>query len=281
MGIRQELVFKVARRWISGKDIKTGIEGAKYANTRGMSAILNYLGEEVSDPTVAQKEFDEYSALQKAISLEGVRGCVSVKLTQVGLMLDESVALQRIEALATAADALGQDLWIDMEGSAFTDRTLDVYLNTVQGHRRTGVAIQAYLKRSESDLTRLLDAGGRVRLVKGAYREPLDKVYSSRAEIRGNYSRLMRTLFDRGTGFAIATHDSRLIDEARGLASARAVPFEFQMLKGIRDDLKPGLIAEGLSVAEYIPYGDQWYPYSMRRMREHPSNVWLLLRSIF
>ena len=196
------------------------------------------------------------------------------------LLADESFVMDRIEALAENAEALDQFLWVDMESSKFTDRTIDVYLRILEKHPRVGVAIQAYLKRSGADVTRLLDAGARVRLVKGAYRESPDLVFPSRDGVRRSFSTLMDLLFKHGKGFAIATHDSRLIDEARVLSARYGTDFEFQMLKGIRDDLKPELVASGLRVAEYIPYGDEWYAYSMRRMKEHPSNVWLLFRSM-
>ncbi|MDA4121716.1 MAG: proline dehydrogenase family protein [Thaumarchaeota archaeon] len=280
MGLKQDLVYRVARRWISGKDLSGGIEGARHANAAGMSAILNYLGEDVPDSTAADREFDEYLALQTAIHRGDISGCVSVKLTQVGLMVDRSFLMEKIEALASNAESMHQFLWLDMEGSRFTEDTIEVYLKLLQAHPLVGLALQAYMKRSEGDLSKLLDAGARVRLVKGAYREPHGLVLSSKEEVRRNYSKLMTMLFDRGKGFAIGTHDSSLIDQARAISSDHRADFEFQMLKGIRDDLKPGLIAAGFKVAEYIPYGDQWYPYSMRRMKEHPSNLWLLLRSM-
>ena len=273
-------MYRVARRWISGKDLSGGIEGARHANAAGMSAILNYLGEDVTDSTAANREFDEYLALQDAIHRGEISGCVSVKLTQVGLMVNRSFLMEKMEALASSAESLNQFLWLDMEGSRFTGDTIEVYLKLLDTHPRVGVALQAYMKRSEGDLARLLDAGAHVRLVKGAYREPHELVLSSKEVVRRNYSKLMAMLFDRGKGFAIGTHDSSLIDEARTISAEHGTEFEFQMLKGIRDDLKPGLIAAGFKVAEYIPYGDQWYPYSMRRMKEHPSNLWLLLRSM-
>lgn len=280
MGIKEDLVFRVARRWISGKDMAGGLEGARAANSRGMGAILNYLGEDVTDPAQAERVLQEYQALQRAIREGGVDGCVSVKLSQLGLLVDDSLVLQNAERLAATADALNEFMWIDMEGSGFTEKTIALYLKLLERHRSIGVALQAYLKRSEADLTRLLDAGASIRLVKGAYREPPDIAYTGRERIREVYSSLMNTLFERCKNFAVGTHDSVLIDEARALSAKHGTKFEFELLKGIRDDLKPELVASGFRVVEYIPYGDQWYPYSMRRMREHPSNVWLLMRSM-
>ena len=168
-----------------------------------------------------------------------------------------------------------------MEGSKLTDKTLELYLRLLEKHSNVGVALQAYLRRSEKDLSILLDRGAKVRLVKGAYREDRQVAFPSRQQVSENYSRLMRLLFDRGEGFTIATHDSRLIDEARQISASRGAKFGFAMLRGIRDELKAELVSSGYRVTDYIPYGDQWYPYSVRRMKEHPSNVWLLLRSLF
>jgi len=161
-----------------------------------------------------------------------------------------------------------------------TRKTIEIYLALLEKHKNVGIALQAYMRRSEADLSALLDRGGRVRLVKGAYREGRDVVYPNREEVRKNYSRLMHALFERGDNFTIATHDSALIEEAKRLSDSHHVKFEFAMLRGIRDELKSELVRSGYRVVEYIPYGDQWYAYSIRRMKEHPSNVWLLLRSL-
>jgi len=203
-----------------------------------------------------------------------------VKLTQLGLGADDAGAADRLERIAVNSEKFNQPLWIDMEGSSFTERTLSMYLDSLSKHRNLGIVLQSYLRRSESDLPRLLDAGAKVRLVKGAYRESRDVVYPSRKEVSGSFSRLMGTLFDRGDGFAIATHDSALVEEARKLAESKHVNFEFEMLKGIRDELKDDLVKSGYRVSEYLPYGDRWFAYSRRRITEHPSNILLLLRSM-
>jgi proline dehydrogenase len=281
MGVRQDLVFPIAKRWIAGKDMKAALDAAKEANRRGLIALLNFLGEDVTDVALAESQTNEYFALQKAMAEEGVRGSVSVKLTQLGLLVSEQVAAERLVGLASNAGSLGQLLWLDMEGSKFTDKTLQMYAHLFQTNKNVGLALQAYMRRSEKDLSSLLDAGARVRLVKGAYREDDQTVYRFRREVSENYSRLMRQLFERGENFTIATHDSTLVDEARKLADSHHKPFEFGMLRGIRDELKAELVASGYKVVDYIPYGDQWYAYSVRRIKEHPSNAWLLLRSLF
>ncbi len=281
MGLKQDLLFKVARRWISGKNIDEAIESARAANKRGMGAILNYLGEDVTDRSVGERHLEEYLSLQRLISENRLGGCVSIKLTQFGLNADENLARERAARVADQASKLNQFLWLDMESSKVTETTIRIYSEILEKHKNAGVALQAYLRRSQNDLRRLIERGAKVRLVKGAYREPSDLAYTSRDDVRKNYSRLMNLLFETGNNFAVGTHDSVLIDEAKALASSHRVNFEFEMLKGIRDGLKPELIASGYRVVEYIPYGEEWYNYSMRRMREHPSNIWLLLRSLF
>lgn len=282
MGVLQDLTYGAAKRWIAGKDMESALGKAKETNGKGLGAILNYLGEDVKDARVAQSNFEEYLRLQRAIGDGGIDGCVSVKLTQFGLgVLEDSEVFEKALALVEEAEGAGRMFWIDMEGSAVTARTLEMYSKLLKAHRNVGVAIQAYLRRSQGDLSALLDLGGRVRLVKGAYREPSQIVFRTRREISENFLRLTKTLFERGDGFAIATHDSRLIEEAETLhRSNPRAKFEFEMLRGIRDDLKLRLAKEGYRVVDYLPYGGEWYPYSVRRIKEHPSNVWLLLRSL-
>lgn len=280
MGIKQDLVYKIAKRWISGREMGEALETARGVNKKGIGVILNYLGEDVTETSVAKRHAEEYLRLQRAIADNKMDGCVSAKLTQFGLSVDEKLAIEKTELLARQAKSLNQMLWLDMEGSKFTDKTLEIYEDMFSRHDNLGVALQAYMKRSESDLTKLIAKGGKVRLVKGAYREPSDLVYRTREEVRGNFAKLMKILFERSNNFAVATHDSVLIDGARELAKSHPATFEFEMLKGIRDELKMELVEEGYRMVDYIPYGDQWYDYSMRRIREHPSNIWLLLRSL-
>ncbi|QQG48618.1 MAG: proline dehydrogenase family protein [archaeon] len=280
MGLKELVLLRLARRWISGVDFESAIKDAKKANSRGLGVIVNFLGEEIKDPSTADLHAAEYARLQDAMAAEGIKGAPSVKLTQLGLLSGEAQASARLERLIQNSERHGQWLWMDMEGSPFTDQTISVYLRALEAHKNLGVALQAYMRRSPDDLKALLDKGGKVRLVKGAYREDSSKVYKTRAEVRENYRKLMSELFERGQSFAIGTHDSVLINEARRLADSSHADFEFEMLKGIRDELKGELVRSGYKVSEYLPYGDQWYAYSKRRMSEHPSNIWLLLRSL-
>ncbi len=280
MGVTEALLFRVAKRWIAGVDLDSAIADAKRANEKGMTVIANFLGEDINEAGTADSQADEYVSLQKAIDANGVRGCATVKLTQFALGSDEEGAKERLERVASNAERLNQALWVDMEGSAFTSNTLGLYTEALERHKRLGVAIQAYLRRSEADIKTLLDHGASVRLVKGAYREPHEIVFPSRREISRNFSALLRILFEHGDNFAVATHDSELVDEAKRLAESKHVIFEFQMLKGIRNELKEELVNSGYRVSEYLPYGDRWLAYSRRRLTEHPSNFWLLLRSL-
>lgn len=280
MGLKDTVLLRVASRWIAGVDIDSALEDARKANQKGFGAIINYLGEEITDQTVAEAHLQQYLRLQEAMKEGGVKGFVSVKLTQFGLGIDEAAATKRLGSVISSAERLGQLLWLDMEGSKFTDQTLKIYADELASHKDLGVALQSYLRRSESDLKALVEKGGRVRLVKGAYREPAEIAFPSRREVTVNFSKLMKILFESGDNFAIATHDGEMVLEAKKMAESSHASFEFEMLKGIRDDLKGELVASGYKVSEYLPYGEEWYPYSKRRLSEHPSNVLLLVRSL-
>ena len=280
MGLKEWVVLPLAKKWIAGVGLDAAVKDAKRANSRGVGVVVNFLGEEIKDPTAADASADEYLRLQQSISDNKIDGYVSVKLTQLGLGADDDVMRARLEKIAVNADRLSQVLWIDMEGSAFVDKTILTYLDVHKRHPKVGVALQAYTRRSESDLKVILDAGGTVRLVKGAYKEGPDFAFPTKAEVDMSFERLMVSLFERGSGFAIATHDGALVGRAKALAERSHAQFHFELLKGIRDDLKEELAKSGYRVYEYLPYGDRWWAYSKRRIAEHPSNIWLLLRSL-
>jgi len=282
LGLLQDIVYRAAKRWIAGKDMEAALTKAKEANAKGLGTVLNYLGEDVKDPRVAESHFQQYLRLQRAIHSAGIDGCVSVKLTQFGLgVLEESAVFEKASRLAAEAQGMKRMVWIDMEGSGVTTRTLQIYSSLLKTHKNVGVALQAYLRRSEADLHSLMDIGAKVRLVKGAYKEPSDVAFRSREQVTENFIKLLRILFERGEGFAVGTHDSRPIEEAQRLHESNpGKNFEFEMLRGIRDDLKLKLAKAGNRVVDYMPYGEEWYAYSIRRIQEHPSNIWLLLRSL-
>jgi proline dehydrogenase len=280
MGLQELLLLRVARRWIAGVDLETAMKDAAAANKKGIGVVVNFLGEEIKDSATSDAQVKEYLRLQDAIASNSINGFASVKLTQLGLGTDDEGARRRLETIATSAESHGQQLFVDMESSSLVDKTLSLYYDRLSKYSGMGLAFQSYLRRSKADLGPLLDKGARIRLVKGAYRESKEIVFPSRKEINQNFTDLMKELFERGDNFAIATHDGALVDAAKKMAESKHVDFRFEMLKGIRNDLKAELVGSGYKVFEYLPYGDRWMAYSKRRVTEHPSNLWLLLRSL-
>jgi len=195
MGLKETFVLPLARRWIAGVNMDSAMADAKKANARGIGVLVNFLGEEIKDPAEADSHTEEYLRLQQALADGGVNGFVSVKLTQLGLGSDDKGMRARLERIAANSERLKQLLWIDMEGSAFVEATLQTYLEALKTHPALGVALQSYTRRSEADLKTILDAGGTVRLVKGAYRESPDFVFPTRKEVSENFTKLMGILF--------------------------------------------------------------------------------------
>lgn len=275
--LMERLLFRVAKKWVAGYSADDATVAAQDANRRGISAILNFLGEDAGDKTQVELAVREYLSLMDLMKTKNIRGCVSAKPTQLGLAVDYDTCLRNFSLLAKKASELGQFLWIDMESAKFTEDTITIYLEVLKDHPMTGVAIQAYLRRSGADILHIIEHGGKVRLVKGAYHEPEEHAFATIEEVDRNYSHLLKMLAEGGRFFAVATHDDRLVNEAINLHADNC---EFQMLMGIRDELKSRLIARGLPVSEYIPYGSQWLPYSVRRLRERKRNLLLLARSL-
>lgn len=277
-GLMERLLFRVAKKWVAGYGAGEAVAAALGANSRGMSAILNFLGEDTTDVSAVEHTVSEYLTLMDMMHARKVQGCVSAKPTQLGLAIDYELCLQNFRRLADRARELGQFLWLDMESVKFAEDTIAIYLKLFDQYDRTGVAIQAYLRRSASDLLHILEHGGKVRLVKGAYHEQEEHAFSTREQVDASYVKLMKMLFESKSYFAIATHDSNLIEEAIRMSGNSK--FEFQMLMGIRDELKGELVSRKFAVSEYIPYGSQWLPYSVRRIRERKRNLLLLARSL-
>jgi proline dehydrogenase len=274
----ERLLFRLAKKWVAGYSANEAIGTALDANRHGMSAILNFLGEDITNSKLVDKTVSQYLLLMDLMNVKKVRGCVSVKPTQIGLTIDYNTCLQNFRRLAAKAREAAQFIWIDMESVKTTEDTIAIYLDLYKQYNMIGVAVQSYLRRSASDLLHIIECGGKVRLVKGAYHESKEHIFVTNEEVNSNYLKLMRMLFESNNYFAIATHNSFLISEAIRLG--KNTSFEFQMLKGIRDELKSDLITKGFAVAEYIPYGNQWLPYSVRRMMERKRNLLLLARSL-
>jgi len=282
----ERLLFKVSKRWIAGYSNNDAIVEAKKSNHNGMSAILNYLGEGYAEKSQIDRSVTEYITLLDLLKSNDVRGSISVKPTQIGLSVGYDKCLENFRKISEKAKQSGHFMWIDIESSNFVEDTLSIYLEILRKNRDTGVAIQSYLKRSHSDLLHLMEHSANLRIVKGAYNEEKDKAYQSDNEINQNFSALMKLVLEEsgyGGIVAIATHDSKLIQEALVLSwkgSERMKNLQFQLLKGIRDELKLQLVTNGYLVLEYIPYGEKWLQYSIRRIKERKRNVFLLARSL-
>lgn len=273
-------LIRLARQWIAGETLEDAIAQAKKAKNSGIGTIINFLGEHVKNAEEAQRNLEENLRILGAIEDSKLNASLSIKLTQLGLDIDRQLCLSNVETIAGAAS---KDIfvWVDMENSPYTEDTIDIYLEILKKYRNVGIAIQSNLRRSENDVKRIAASRGVIRLVKGAYSEKSDIAYTSRTDITINFSRLMGYLFYKSPFFAIATHDELLINEAIEANKAHGRRLEFQMLMGVREELKHGLVKEGFVVVDYIPYGKHWFPYSVRRIRERKRNILLILRSIF
>ncbi|MFA5896079.1 MAG: proline dehydrogenase family protein [Thermoplasmata archaeon] len=275
-----ELLIRLARQWVAGETIEDAVRVALAANARGIHAIVNHLGEHYREKGQVEATVQEYLRLVSQLRAAGVDGDVSVKPTQLGLLIDKGYAFSQILPVLDATKAWGRILWVDMEAASTVEDTIWIYENLHTRYERVGLCIQANLRRTEGDLRRLLANGARIRLVKGAYKETPEVAYASRAEIDREYVRHLETLFKEGKDFAVASHDGKMIERALEFAKTHAgVPFEFAMLQGVRDPLKAELVGQGHLVTEYIPYGPTWLPYFSRRLRERPRNIVTMVRS--
>jgi len=274
-----------ARRFIAGESIEEAIVCVGDLPNKGLHLTLDYLGESVSSADAAAAAAADYVKVIEAIVASGIERNISLKLTQLGLDVDQATAVDNMRRILEPADRHGFFVRIDMENSPYTEATLGI-LDVLwqQGHRQIGTVIQSYLKRSEADIRHLNTLGARVRLVKGAYQEPKHVAYQKKSEVDAAFVELMRLLLDEGTYPAIATHDPVMIDATKAYAKQKgygADRFEFQMLYGIRRDLQAQLVKEGYRMRVYVPFGKQWYPYFMRRLGERPANVAFVLRGVF
>lgn len=276
----EKVLFKIAKQWIAGDTMEDAIKSAHQANIKGMGAILNKLGEHMTSKAQVEQTVSDYITLVSNLCKTDIAWGLSIKPTQVGLAISTKYCAENLEKIIKDSLRSQSFVWIDMESSEYTDDTLKIYLSLFEKYERLGVVIQSNLKRTQDDLKVLLEKGAKIRLVKGAYHESPKNAYRTRHEVDKCYRELMQTLFEQGNEFAIATHDSKLIYLATDLSKKHERKFEFQMLKGIRDEIKPILVKNGFLVSEYIPYGTNWLPYSIRRLRERKRNI-LLLGSSF
>jgi proline dehydrogenase len=275
---------KMSRRFVAGETLDEAIAAARKCNELGMAASLDYLGENVSTTTDAQRARDAYLQIFDRIASEKLNANVSCKLTQLGLDLSAEFCEGLVLSVVERAAGYDSFLRVDMEGSIYTQRTVELVKRIRTRSPAIGTVIQSYLYRSEGDIQDLLAYGCRVRLCKGAYKESAEVAFERKQEVDANYIRLMRMLLASGLYHAIATHDPHMIAETIRCAATKQISkndFEFQMLYGIRTDLQRRLVNDGYGVRIYIPYGRDWFPYFMRRLAERPANVGFLLRNFF
>jgi proline dehydrogenase len=273
-----------ARRFIAGETVEEAIHDARILQSRGMLLTLDYLGESVRTTDEASAATAEYVRLIDVIVKSGIERNISLKLTQLGVTVDRATCVDNLRRILDPAGKHGFFVRIDMENSPYTGVTMEVFETLwQQQYRNIGVALQAALHRTEQDVRRMIELGARVRLVKGAYKEPPAAAIQAKKDVDAAFVRLMQLLLDEGTYPAIATHDEAIIASTCAYAGSRNIArdrFEFQMLYGIRRDLQASLVADGHRMRIYLPFGRQWFPYFMRRLGERPANVAFVLRAI-
>jgi len=280
------LGHRLSSRFVAGTEAVAALKVVEQLNSQGFAASLDYLGENVLNENEACRTGETYHSLLDAIGKRGLNSHISIKLTQLGLDLDFGLARQIVGALARHAAQIGSFVRVDMEGSTYTQATLDLVQDVhkeqpCNGH--IGVVIQSYLRRSAEDVADLLRHGIRIRLCKGAYAESPDIAFPRKLEVDANYLSLAQLLLGSESFHAFATHDHRIIREIQRIAQLQGIAsdrFEFQMLYGIRRDLQSAIVKEGHRMRVYVPFGTAWYPYFMRRLAERPANVVFLAKNI-
>jgi proline dehydrogenase len=274
-----------ARRFIAGETTAEAIAVARAIERGGMGITLDYLGEQVTSTAAAASATQAYLEIMNEIQQAGIGRNLSVKLTQLGLSVDRATSVDNLRRILDAGGAAEFFVRVDMEQSSTTDQIFDAVETLWNiGYHNSGIAVQAYLRRSASDIARLNALGISVRLVKGAYNEPADVAFPHKADVDAAFISLMETLLEHGNRPAIATHDPEMIDRTIHFAERQGISkdrWEFEMLYGVRRDLQISLAAKGYGVRLYIPFGRQWFPYFMRRLGERPANVTFVMKSLF
>jgi proline dehydrogenase len=275
---------QITKRFIAGENIDDAISAIRELNALGITASFDHLGESISSSEEAETDVVEYLHVLDRIAEEGIASNISIKPTQLGLDVSEDLCLANLERLLVAAEKHKNFVRIDMEDSPRTDATLRIFFNLRKRFDNVGIVLQAYLYRTEKDLEDVLAAGGRVRLCKGAYDEPESVAFPEKADVDRNFVKLMQIMLRSGIYHGIATHDDAMINATKEFAAREKIPneaWEFQMLYGIRRDLQIKLARVGYGMRTYVPYGEYWYPYFMRRLAERPANIWFVLKNSF
>jgi proline dehydrogenase len=275
---------RMSRRFVAGETLDEVVAATRALNQSGMMVSLDYLGENVASEADARRACDTYLATYDRIAQEKLDANVSLKLTQLGLDLEDGLCQGLVEEIAARAASQGNFLRVDMEGSAYTQRTIELVQRVRAKNPAIGVVMQSYLRRTEQDVKGLLVAGCRLRLCKGAYKEPPEIAFPEKRDVDANYVRVMQQILPSGIYHGMATHDPRMIEATKEFAARQGIAkdkFEFQMLYGIRTDLQQQLVKDGYRMRVYVPYGRDWFPYFMRRLAERPANLLFFLRNLF
>ena len=278
------LITRLARSFVAGDTNAEAIQAVARLRDRGIMSTMDVLGESVKDRNTAEKAVSAYLELLDMINAAGSDAHISLKLTQQGLDIDTEYCYQNVRRVIQKAYSLGTFVRIDMEGTPHTERTLELFYRLRREFDNVGIVIQAYLHRSEKDIHDLNKTGAKVRLCKGAYKEPKEVAFKKMKDIRANFMKLADTLFREGVYPAIATHDFKLIAWTKDYVAAHGISndkFEFQYLYGIRTKSFQKLAAEGYRVRCYVPFGTHWLPYNMRRLRERKENIWFVIKNLF
>jgi len=278
------LFQKMTTRFVAGEDIETTVRAIRDLNAHGCTATFDHLNESVTSVAETEGEVREYKQILGRIDETGIRSNVSIKLTQFGLTIDPELAYRNARAVVEDAARRRNFVRIDMEDSAVTEVTLDIFrrLRAEFDLDTVGIVLQSYLRRTFDDVRDVLKIPARVRLCKGAYNEPPEVAFPDKKDVDENYVRCMKVLLKSGVYHGIATHDQRMIEATKDFARREGVgrdKFEFQMLYGVRRDLQEKLAREGYGMRVYVPYGKTWYPYFMRRLAERPANVWFVMKN--
>jgi proline dehydrogenase len=272
-----------ARRFVAGETLEEGLQAAVDLNGKGLQVILNRLGENVTDKDEARGVCGSYKEILQEITNRKIDGSISIKPTQLGLDFGLDFCRDLTNEVVAEAARLNNFVEVDMESTAYTQATVDLFEAVRRRHENVGLAVQSYLYRTEEDLKRLQPLKPKIRLVKGAYREPLTLAFPKKKQVDENYGKLMRMLFSDGFVPAVATHDEKMIDLAKLIAKESNRPadqWEFQMIYGVGRQLQLQLPREGYRMRVYVPYGTEWLPYFLRRLSERPANLWFVIKNM-
>lgn len=280
----KSVVFQFAKKYIAGKTLDDAVRVVRQLNSKGIVATLDVLGESIRNTSEAEQTKNECIRVLETIDKEKLDANLSIKLTALGLAIDKEYCHHLVEEIVAKAKELNNFVRIDMEDSPYTDMTLDLYKSLRKKFDNVGIVLQAYLKRTLDDIENLKDLTPNYRLCKGIYIEPPTIAYKDKQKIRDNYMAALEKMFEYGSYVGIATHDKYLIDNSYKLIGEKNIPenrFEFQMLYGVTEYLRDKIKNDGHKIRIYVPYGEHWYPYSIRRMQENPEIAWYVTKSIF